>query len=149
MKKAILAIALILSVFQTFAGDRLQKSSESSLEILDLVVDVHSTYSESSNLQAKVVELLGGDGMNPTRMALVLSTGYGEAPHVYMLETMLYSVTRVTFLAVDTVVINYLQDSFDNIEDMNQIQVKKSLQIKALRKSNGELSGEIELTELK
>lgn len=149
MKKTILVIALVLTAFQTFAVDRLQKSNESALEILDLVVDVHSTYSQASGLQAKVVELLGGDGMNPTRMALVLSTGYGEASQVYMLETMLYSVTRVTFLAVDTIVVNYLQDSFDNIEDMNPIQVKKSLKIKALRNSHGELSGEIELTELK
>ncbi len=149
MKKVILAIAIALTAFQSFATDRVQKSNETSLEILDLVVDVHSTYSEASNLQAKVIELLGGDGMNPTRMALVLSTGYGEAPHVYMLDTMLYSVTRVTFLAIDTIVVNYLQDSFDNIEDMNPIQVKKSLQIKVLRNSNGELTGAIDLTELK
>lgn len=149
MKKVILAIAIALTALQSFATDRVQKSNETSLEILDLVVDVHSTYSEASNLQAKVIELLGGDGMNPTRMALVLSTGYGEAPQVYMLDTMLYSVTRVTFLAIDTIVVNYLQDSFDNIEDMNPIQVKKSLQIKVLRNSNGELTGAIDLTELK
>lgn len=120
------------------------------LQVLDLVVGIHQTYSKSSGLEAKAIELLGGDGMNPTRIVLVLrdSNVYTQGAQMYELQTMLYKVTRITFLDIDTIVINYIQDSFDNADDMNQIQIKKSMKIKALRNADKTLSGEVVVTDL-
>ncbi|MDD4976279.1 MAG: hypothetical protein PHY93_18115, partial [Bacteriovorax sp.] len=104
----------------------------------------HQTYSTTSELEAKVVELLGGDGMNPTRMVLVLSTGNPmEENRIFELGEMMYEVKRITFLDKDLIVINYTQDTFD--QNDNTIQVKRSIKIQVLRSSNGELSGEIKI----
>jgi hypothetical protein len=54
----------------------------------------------------------------------------------------MYKVTRVTFLAKDVIVINYLQDSFEG-EDLKQIQIKKSLKVTVQRDSQGQLTDEI------
>ncbi len=132
----------------SFAGEVLKsENSNSELNILDLVVDIHQTYSKSSELNAKVVELLGGDGMNPTRMVLILNTGYETK--IFNLSQMMYKVDRITFSEIDTIVINYTQDDFDNIDDMNPIQVKKSIELKVKRNSDSSLSDEIELKVLK
>lgn len=143
MKSFILAIALAFSA-ATFANDSIEASKGSDLQILDLVVGIHQTYSVTSELQAKVVEILGGDGMNPTRMILVLNTGYNDTK-IFELDAMMYSVTRITFLAKDVIVVNYIQDSFDNVDDMNAIQVKKSVTIKVLRNADGTLADKIEI----
>lgn len=137
-------LALTLS-FSTFANTTVTaEENNSELQILDLVVGVTQTYSKTSELNAKVVEILGGDGMNPTRMVLVLSTGY-EDTKIFNLDPMFYSVTRIVFLAKDVVVINYLQDSFDNDVDMNTIQVKKSITIQVLRNADGTLANEVKI----
>ncbi|MDD4976187.1 MAG: hypothetical protein PHY93_17655, partial [Bacteriovorax sp.] len=75
MKKILIASFLILLSLSSYADETLQSSKDQGLIVLDLVVGIHQTYSTTSELEAKVVELLGGDGMNPTRMVLVLSTG--------------------------------------------------------------------------
>lgn len=137
-------LALTLS-FSTFANTTVTaEENNSELQILDLVVGVTQTYSKTSELNAKVVEILGGDGMNPTRMVLVLSTGYHDTK-IFNLDPMFYSVTRIVFLAKDVVVINYLQDSFDNDVDMNTIQVKKSITIQVLRNADGTLANEVKI----
>lgn len=139
-------MALSLS-FSAFANSTVTaEANNSELQILDLVVGVTQTYSKTSELSAKVVEILGGDGMNPTRMVLVLSTGY-EDTKIFNLDPMFYSVTRIVFLAKDVVVINYLQDSFDNDTDMNSIQVKKSITIQVLRNADGTLANEVKILE--
>ncbi|NOT78158.1 MAG: hypothetical protein HOP07_04050 [Bacteriovoracaceae bacterium] len=144
MKSFIMFLALTLS-FSTFANTTVTaEENNSELQILDLVVGVTQTYSKTSELNAKVVEILGGDGMNPTRMVLVLSTGY-EDTKIFNLDPMFYSVTRIVFLAKDVVVINYLQDSFDNDVDMNTIQVKKSITIQVLRNADGTLANEVKI----
>jgi hypothetical protein len=149
MKKFLIAMLFVVSSFGAFAGEVLTaEKSDSQLQILDLVVSVKTTYSKSSELEAKVVELLGGDGMNPTRMVLVFNNGY-DGSKVFELGTMMYEVTRITFSDIDTVVINFTQDSFDNADDMNPIQVKKSIQVKAIRDSKGQLTDKAEITELK
>lgn len=142
MKSLIMAIALMVSA-ATFANETIE-ASKGELQVLDLVVGVHQTYSATSELQAKVVELLGGDGMNPTRMVLVLNTGYHDSK-VFELQEMMLSVRRITFLAKDVIVVNYVQDSFDNADDMNPIQVNRSVTIKVLRNADGTLADNIEI----
>ncbi|AUN99666.1 hypothetical protein DOM21_02475 [Bacteriovorax stolpii] len=143
MKSFILAIALAFST-ASFANDSIEASNASELKILDLVIGVQQTYSVTSELQAKVVEILAGDGMNATRMILVLNTGYQDSK-VFELDEMMYEVKRIVFLAKDVIVINYVQDSFDDAEAMNPIQVKKSITIKVLRNADGTLADKIEI----
>lgn len=152
MKNLIALVLLTFFSLTTFAQEKVSKLEENNeFQILDLVLGIHQTYSKSSGLEAKAIELLGGDGMNPTRIVLVLrdSNDYFSGAHMYELGTMLYKVTRITFLDVDTIVINYLQDSFDNVDDTKQIQVKKSMVIKALRGVDKRLTGEITVNELR
>ena len=108
---------------------------------------VKSTYSKTSGLEAKIVELIGGDGMNPTRMVLVLGTGNPmEENRIFELDTMMYEATRITFLAKDVVVVNYTQESLD--ENGRSFTVKRSLKIEVLRDTNGALKGEITVSAL-
>lgn len=143
MKSLVLAFILAFSA-NVFAESSLEASKGSELQVLDLVVGVHQTYSQTSELEAKAVEVLAGDGMNAIRMILVLRTGY-EAAKIYEIQEMMSSVRRITFLAKDVVVINYIQDSFDNADDMNPIQVNKSVTIKVLRNADGSLADKIEI----
>nr|BDT29848.1 hypothetical protein BHI3_33140 [Bacteriovorax sp. HI3] len=143
MKSFILALTLLFGTV-SFANDSIEASNASELKILDLVIGVQQTYSVTSELQAKVVEILAGDGMNATRMILVLNTGYQDSK-VFELDEMMYEVKRIVFLAKDVIVINYVQDSFDDAEAMNPIQVKKSITIKVLRNADGTLADKIEI----
>ncbi len=148
MKKLIVLLSLSLLSFGAFAATEIKaESNESSLKILELVVGIKSTYSKASQLDAKVVELLGGDGMNPTRMVLVVNSGYDSK--TFELGEMLYSVDRITFSDIDTLVINYTQDSFDNVDDMNQVQVKRSMEVKIVRDSKGQLTDKVLIKNLK
>lgn len=143
MKTFILALALALASVTSFAETKIEAST-GEMQVLDLVVGIQQTYSQTSELQAKVVELLAGDGMNPTRMVLILNTGYNDSK-IFELQEMMYSVKRITFLAKDVIVINYVQDNFDNMEEMNPIQVNKSITIQVLRNADGTLANEIKI----
>ncbi len=144
MKSLILAIVLAFSA-AAFANDSVEASgSNSELQILDLVRGVHSTYSQTSELQAKVVELLGAEGVNAIRMVLVLSNGTLDTK-IFELQEMIHAVKRITFLAKDVIVINYVKQSFDASEAMNPIQVNKSVTIKVLKNADGSLSDKIEI----
>jgi|GEM_PF-757669 len=148
MRKIVFVFLLSLISLSLFAKDVVKsESANSELNILDLVVDIHQTYSKSSELSAKVIEILGGDGMNPTRMVLVINTGYESK--IFNLNQLMYKVDRITFNGIDSIVINYTQDDFDNMDDMNQVQVKKSIEIKVKRNVDKSLSDEIELSVLK
>lgn len=136
-------LTLSISAMAASEKSKVSASKEEAFQTLDLVVGVKQTYSQTSGLQAKVIELLGGDGMNPTRMVLALNTGYTESAKIYFLDSiMMYQVTRITFLAKDVIVINYQQDSFEG-EDLKQVQIKKSLKITVQRDAKGELTDEI------
>ena len=142
MKALIFLLSLMFCV-SSFAAETIEAElPDSQFQILDLFFVVKKTYSQTSELNAKVIELLGGDGMNPTRMVLVLSTGYHDTK-MFTLGEMMYEVTRIVFLAKDVVVINYTQDSFD--ENDNQIQLKKSVTIKVLRNADNTLADKIEI----
>lgn len=142
MKSLIMALALALSSM-AYAGSEIE-SSKGELEILSLVVGVKQTYSKTSELEAKVVEILAGDGMNASRMVLVLNTGYHDVK-VFELSEMMVEVKRVTFLAKDLIVINYTQDSFD--ENENQVVLKKSVTIKVNRNADNTLADSITIVE--
>lgn len=144
MKNIIISIFALISLSSAFAADKIEASNASELSVLDLVLDVHRTYSKTSELEAKVVEVLAGDGMNATRMILILNTGYHDTK-LFELGDMMVAVKRITFLAKDVVVINYIQDSFDNAEDMNPIQINKSVTIQVLRNADGTLANEIKI----
>lgn len=147
--KAMILLAIAFLSVTAFAETNIKRLSDNNeLQILDLIVGVKQTYSKSSGLEAKVIEVLAGDGMNPTRMILVLRDAETYQAHMYELSVMMYQLTRITFLDIDTIVINYVQDTFDNVDDMNVIQVKKSLKIKALRDADKNLSGEISVEEI-
>ncbi|MBC7711754.1 MAG: hypothetical protein H7177_00345 [Rhizobacter sp.] len=142
--KALIIFALLAVSTVTFAQETIKAEKEDSRStILDLVVGVKQTYSQTSGLEAKVVELLAGDGMNAERMVLVLNTGYGDTK-IFELSTMMVEVTRITFLDKDLIVINYTQDDFDQAGD--SIQVNRSITIKVGRNADNTLSDTITVT---
>jgi hypothetical protein len=144
MKKFIIALFATLVTTSIFATEVIKAENDQNLKILDLVIGVKQTYSQTSELEAKVIELLGGDGLNPTRMVLVLGTGNPmEENRIFSLGVPMYEVTRITFLDKDLIVINYLQDNIE--EDGKNTIVKRSMKIQVLRQENGELSGEIKI----
>ncbi len=142
MKKILFVLILSLSSI-SFAETKIE-ASQGELQVLELVLDVHSTYSKTSELEAKVIELLAGDGMNGTRMVLILNTGYHDTK-AFELQEMMVAVKRITFLAKDVIVINYIQDTFDNADDMNPIQINRSVTLQVLRNSDGTLANEIKV----
>ena len=142
MKKILFVLILSLSSI-SFAATKIE-ASQGELQVLELVLDVHSTYSKTSELEAKVIELLAGDGMNGTRMVLILNTGYHDTK-AFELQEMMVAVKRITFLAKDVIVINYIQDTFDNADDMNPIQINRSVTLQVLRNSDGTLANEIKV----
>lgn len=146
MKALIVSSLLVLLSFTqvSFANQTLEATADDTVKILDLVVGVNQAYSRSSELQAKVVEILVGDGMNPTRMILVLSTGLEESK-IFELDAMMYSVKRITFLNTDVIVINYVQDDFDNMDEMNPVQKNRSITLQVLRNEDGTLSNQIKI----
>lgn len=144
MKKIITALLFCLLSISAFSAETIQATRNANVRILDRIVGLKMTSSKASKLDAKVVELLNGDGFNPTKMVLVLGAGDPtEQNNIFDLDVMMYEVTRVTFTAIDQILINYTQDSFD--QDGNTSQVKKSMKIQVLRSSDGSLSGEIKI----
>ncbi len=141
MKALILAALLSLSAV-SFADTIEAHNKDSELSILDLVVGVHQTYSVTSGLEAKVIEILAGDGMNASRMVLVLNTGYQDTK-IFELSEMMVGVRRVVFLAKDVIVVNFTQDSFD--QDDNQVILNKSITIKVKRNADNTLANTIEV----
>jgi hypothetical protein len=145
---SLISIGLFFVSFHSYAGEVLKSSDDQSLNVLELVTDVHQTYSQTSGLEAKVVQILAGDGLNASRMVLVLNSGFGEAKNIFVLPHMMVSVKRITFSAKDTIVINYDQDGFEGTDLDKQVITSQSLQIKVLRNSKGELNGKIEYKDL-
>lgn len=144
MKKIAAVLLLCLLSINAYSAETIPATKDENIRVLDLVVGIKQTYSKASELEAKVIELLAGDGMNPTRMVLVLGTGNPmEENRLFELGEMMYEVTRVTFTDIDEILINYTQDNFD--ENDNTIQVKKSMKIKVLRNADRTLTGEIQI----
>lgn len=121
------------------------QTSESIYEILSRVLSVQTTYSQASNLDAKVVELTGGDGLNSTRVVILFNSGNLE-DKIFALDTLLFSVDRISFVEANTLLINYTQDSIN--KEGENIQVKKSLTIKVQRDVAGELTNNAVVTYL-
>lgn len=141
--KAFLLSALLLVSFvfgQTaYARDYIETTDLSDVRILDLVEAVHKTYSHSSEVEAKLFELLVGDGMNPSRMVLVLNNGYGES-RIFDLEILMSTVKKIHFLNTDVLVIHYIQDEFDNMEDMKIVKRNRTITLEIIRNEDGALS---------
>ncbi|MFA6236824.1 MAG: hypothetical protein WC635_05800 [Bacteriovorax sp.] len=125
----------------SMASETIKASTDEREKILELVVGVQQTYSKASELEAKVIEILGGDGMNPTRMYLILNTGYQDSK-TFELGIMMYSVKRIVFLDIDTIVINYVQD---DLSSEMPVQVNRSITVKVLRNKDGSLSDQIKI----
>jgi hypothetical protein len=143
MNKLLLASLLLCLSLGGIASEVISTTENDSLKAIDLVVGITSTYSKSSELEAKIVELLAGDGMNATRMVLVLSNGDLEVgSKIFELGLMISSVRRVSFYDVDRIIINYTQDDFD--ENDRIIQVNRSIKLKVIRDEKGNLTDKIE-----
>ena len=139
----VLLSTLALSISAFASSEKVAASKDNSLQVLDLLLGIQQTYSKASGLEAKVIELLAGDGANATRMTLVLNThSTEEQAKIFELNEMMVQVTRITFLAKDVIVINYVQDSFEG-EQMAPIQIKKSLKVTVQRDAKGQLTDEI------
>lgn len=141
MKALILASLFFFSV-ASFADTIEANKQNSELFILDLVVGFKHTYSETAELEAKAIELLVGDGMNATRMVLILNTGYHDTK-IFELGVMMVEVRRIIFLAKDVIIVNYTQETFD--ENDNQIFLDKALTIKVKRNADNTLADVIEV----
>jgi hypothetical protein len=125
-----LVLVLISCLGLQVQAKTIKETANDSLIAASMVERVIRAYSKSSSLDVKVVELLGGDGMNPTRMLLVLDGAY-----VYDLGIVMLEVRRVVVSGIDEITINYSQDSID--ENDNNIVVKKSMKLKVTRDSRG------------
>lgn len=144
MKKILSALLVVFLSFSAFSSEIVSSSKDESFRVLDLVVGVKRSYSGASSLEVKVIELLAGDGFNPTRLVLILSTGNPyEKNRIFELDAMVNELTRVTFTGIDQILLNYTQDTFD--QDGNDVKVKKSMKIQVLRNARGELSGKIKI----
>lgn len=141
--KSLILFALLTMSSLSFAQSSFIDARE-DLAVLGLVVTQYSTYSETSGLEAKVVELLAGDGMNATRMALVVADGMGTS-HVFELPEMMYEVKKVEFVGKDLIKVTYIQETFDAAE--NTIKVEKSIKVQALRFKDGSLSDSLKIVE--
>jgi hypothetical protein len=148
-KKIIYSVIFLslMSSFSVFAKTEISAENvDSELRILDLVVGVERTYSKASQLDAKIFEILAGDGLNPTRMILIFSNGM-EDSKIFQLQELMYKVDRVVFSDIDTIVINFTQDSID--EEGNNIQLKRSIEVKIGRDTEGKLADKIFVKNLK
>lgn len=141
--KSLILFALLTMSSLSFAQSSFIDARE-DLAVLGLVVTQYSTYSETSGLEAKVVELLVGDGMNALRMALVVADGMGTS-HVFELPEMMYEVKKVEFVGKDLIKVTFIQETFDAAE--NTIKVEKSIKVQALRFKDGSLSDSLKIVE--
>lgn len=158
MKKILFSLVAIMFISSAQGkADTLKGTEDNSNlgSILHLVTSAMSTGSYTSNLTVNLLSKVGGDGMNPTRIVLSLnstvqtSTGKEPGVFIYELDTMLKKVERVTFNAKDSIVINYIQETFVDAEDAQTVKdVKKSLIIKVLRNSKGDLINQIDIQEV-
>lgn len=139
--KSLILFALLTISSLSFAQSSFIDARE-DFAVLGLVVTPLSTYSEANSLQASVVPLLTGDGMNAITMALVVSDGMGSS-YVFELNERVYEVTRVTFSGVDTITVTYVQNSLDAAG--NVVKVKGSVTVQALRFKNGTLSDSLKI----
>ncbi len=140
---------LILAGLFLFTGvsqaESLKASADPTWDILYHVQSVTTKYSAASNLDAKVFELLVGDGTNPYRMILVLNDIYGNVRN-YELGIMMVGMRRMVFSGVDEITINYTQDDIRDTDDkIETVPVNLSLKIKIKRNKDGSLANEIEL----
>jgi hypothetical protein len=143
MKTLIVLLSALTLSISVFASEKVDASQDNSLQVLDLILGIKQTYSQTSGLEAKVIELLGGDGVNATRMTLVLNTHYTEKAKIYELGIMMSKVTRITFLAKDVIVINYEQTSFEGEDLEKEVQLKKSLKVTVQRDTKNQLTDSI------
>lgn len=147
MKKLFISILLSVMATTSFAGEILRSSTDKNLNVLDRVISVKDTFSKTSALEAKMIELLSSEGMNPTRVVLILGTGNPmEENRIFELEMPVLAASKITFVKKDLLVINYTQDSFN--DDGQNIIVKRSIRIKVLRNEAGSLSGKISISHL-
>lgn len=139
--KSLILFALLTISSLSFAQSSFIDARE-DLAVLGLVVTPHSDYSEANRLQASVVPLLTGDGMNAITMALVVSDGMGSS-YVFELNERVYNVTSVNFTGVDIITVDYVQNSLDAAG--NAVKVKGSVTVQALRYKNGTLSDSLKI----
>ena len=153
MKNLLAALLITLLSGISFASGVVSSSEsakDSRYDILDLVIGVHKTYSRAAGLDASVFEIIGGDGMNPTRMILIINDGLGNKK-TFELSQMMVSVSRITFLSKNEIVINFAQDDFKNISEDNysQVIIERSIKIKLTKNNNGEMSDTVSVESLK
>lgn len=146
MKKTAIAMTLTLLTLTAQAAETVQATTNKGYDILDSILGTTRVYSQASEVEAKVFEVLAGDGMNATRMLVVLAdpntVGISDTAKVFELGTMMVSVRRVVFSAKDELTINYTQDDIDVKTGANKI-VNKSLKIKIQRDQAKHLSNVI------
>lgn len=137
MKSLMLFILMSFSAV-SFANTTVQaEGADSSSIILEVVQGIHQKYSPSAELEAKVVELLVGDGMNATRMVLVLKNGYGDSK-VFELGEMIEEVQAVRFTSNNLVTIYYKQTTFNGNDEA--VIVERNLTVKVAKNADGSLS---------
>lgn len=133
MRKTLAILSMMAFTSMAFAevkSSDIKATDDKNLSVLDLVVGVNQTYSKSAGVDAKVLELLGGDGLNPTRMILILSNGRPDlGSRIFELGEMMLQVKRITFLSKNEIVINYTQHDIDPKDDSDFIIVNRSLTI--------------------
>lgn len=145
--KALILVALLSISTMAFANTTIPAATDAAgMNVLGLVIGLHQSYSVDAELDLKVIELLAGDGMNATRMVVVLNDGlYGTK--IFELGEMMVEVKSAEFKTKDTLVINYTQDSFDNADDMNPITVNKTMTIQIKRNPDNTIADEITVLE--
>ncbi len=146
--KSVTAFLVLLLMSSTVLAQESQvkASNEERVMALSLVEKVTSVYSNAAGVRAKVIESLGGDGLNASRMTLVLENGRPESMPVFELGIMMVEVRRVTFLSLNEVVINYSQDNLDPEDDSKFVLTNRSITVKFKIESDGSIASKIDIS---
>ena len=136
MKTLLLAIFLTMSI--SAHASTVTATEDSSLNILSNIVELQLVSNEK--ISAKIFSIVGGDGLNPTRIIITFETG-NDDHKIFELETPLYSVDSFELKNNDTLILVVIQDSFDINDEV--IQIKKTITVTAHRNSKGDLTDKI------
>ncbi len=150
VKNFIGVLLLLLSVSTSWSqnvsnnpSQRIVKADDSATMIfLGTIADVKSSgYSVAADADAKVVQFLHGEGVNPYNSYLVINSG--GSPKVWPLLHSISDVSRITFSGLRELTVNYTQSTFDGKD--NETVEKKSIKVKFSTTEDGILNDHIEI----
>lgn len=115
-----------------------------AMQLLATISDLKATgYSKFNDADAKAVQFLHGETVNPFNSYLVLTAGGSSV--VFPILYSVADVSRITFSAIGELTVNYTQSTFD--EKKRETIEKKYIKIKFTKTADGTVNPKIEIIE--